>query len=171
MSFEPYIRQVKSADDVERLLTLIDRLAEFEHLTPPDAAARRRFVHDGFERNPPRFWALLAGVGEDEPSAYAIFFETYSSFLCQPTLYLEDLFVLPEARRSGIGLALMHHLSAEAIQRGCGRMEWTCLDWNVNAQQFYDKIGAIHMSEWYFYRFERDAMERFAAKLQQTDGG
>lgn len=157
------IRPAHTLDDAHQLLTLIERLAEFEKLTPPDEAARRRFIHDGFERTPPRFQALLATApGDETPCGYAIFFETYSTFLCQPTLYLEDLFVLPGRRQAGVGTALLRHLTQEALRRDCGRMEWTCLNWNTNAQAFYDKIGAKHLSEWFFYRLDRGAMERFA---------
>ena len=153
----------QTTDDANALLGLIDQLAEFEHLAPPDEDARHRFLHDGFERKPPRFEALLATMaGEESPCAYAIVFETYSSFLCRPTLFLEDLFVLPEYRRRGVGDAILRRLTQEAEHRDCGRMEWTCLDWNVNAQRFYDKAGARHLSEWYLYRLDRDSIARFA---------
>ncbi len=160
------IRFARTAEDADALLSLIDQLAEFEHLAPPDDDARRRFLRDGFEKQPPRFEALLATVeGEESPCAYAIIFDTYSSFLCRPTLFLEDLFVLPDYRRRGVGDALLRRLTQEAVARDCGRMEWTCLDWNVKAQRFYDKAGARHLSEWYMYRLDRDAIARFA------DGG
>ncbi len=153
------------------LLGLIDQLAEFEHLAPPDEDARRRFIQDGFERKPPRFEALLATMdGEEKPCAYAIIFETYSSFLCRPTLFLEDLFVLPEYRKRGVGDAVLRRLTQEAERRGCGRMEWTCLDWNVNAQKFYNRAGARHLSEWYLYRLDQDAIARYAGGESANSG-
>ena len=89
---------------------------------------------------------------------YAFIFETYSTFLARPTLYLEDLFVLADYRRMGIGGALLDHCIRLAYERGCGRMEWTCLDWNINAQDVYKRLGAKHLDEWYLFRLTRDAM-------------
>ena len=85
---------------------------------------------------------------------YAIVFETYSTFLAKPTLYLEDLFVLPSHRGRKIGLQLVRRCRAEARRRGCGRMEWMVLDWNQLARDFYHRQGARHMREWLLYRFE-----------------
>jgi GNAT superfamily N-acetyltransferase len=87
---------------------------------------------------------------------YSIFFETYSTFLANPTLYLEDIFVLPNYRNRGIGSALLQHAIQIAHERGCGRMEWTCLDWNNKAQAVYERLGARHLSEWYLYRLTRE---------------
>jgi GNAT superfamily N-acetyltransferase len=155
------VRQAATKEDAGELLRLIQQLAEFEELAPPDEKARARFVHDGFERNPPRFQAYLAGIQGEEPCAYAIFFETYSTFLCLSTLYLEDLFILPERRKHGIGKAMMKRLVREAVDRGCGRVEWHCLDWNTNAQEFYGRVGAEHLTEWLFYRMDEAAMARY----------
>src|SRR6185436_17118256 len=111
-----------------------------------------------------RFESWLAFVDPlKEPVAYAILFETYSSFLARPTLYLEDLFVLPEHRGCGIGGALLQRCFELAHERGCGRMEWTCLDWNTNAQCKYDRLGARRMSEWLLYRLQQDDLARLAA--------
>ena len=148
--------------DAPDLLRLIRALAEFEKLTPPDAAAEARLVADGFGERP-RFEAWLACVPEAiAPVGYAVFFETYSSFLARPSLYLEDIFVLPEFRGRGLGLALLRHCVKLAHERGCGRMEWTCLDWNRNAQRIYEtRVGARHMQEWFLYRLTRPDMETF----------
>jgi len=94
------------------------------------------------------------------PVGYALLLQTYSTFLAQPSLYLEDVFVLPEYRKRGIGKALLRHCVRTAFERGCGRMEWTCLDWNTNAQALYERMGARRMKEWYLYRMTRDAMAR-----------
>ncbi len=143
-------------EDSPAVLRLIEALADFEQLAPPDAKAQARFVADGWGNYArPRFEAWLAEVEENGTKSavgYAITFETYSSFLARPTLYLEDLFVLPEFRRHGVGSALMRHLTATAEQRGCGRMEWVVLDWNTSAQEFYKKFNATHLTEWYTYR-------------------
>jgi len=172
-------------EDIPTLLSLIDALAEFESLPPPDEAAKRRFAEDGWssEGRAPRFTAWLAEVslaaneaaGHEEArfdkvatgsesaessttdesktaAAYAITFETYSSFLARPTLYLEDIFVLPAFRRQSVGSAMMSHLITEARSSGCGRVEWVVLDWNTDAQQFYRGLGASHLTEWQTYR-------------------
>ncbi|MGE5619626.1 MAG: N-acetyltransferase family protein [Sphingomonadaceae bacterium] len=146
--------------DVPTFLGLIEALAHYERLTPPDANARRRLTEDATS-DPPRFWTLLA---EDAGRVvgYAVYFETYSTFLASPTLYLEDIFVLPEARRRGVGQALMRELAREAIRRGCGRMEWQALTWNTPALAFYDSLGARRMDDWCAYRLTADEFEAVA---------
>lgn len=140
---------------------LVVALAEFEKLPQPDEAAQARLVVDALGEKP-RIEVWLAFVNEDaEPCGYMVLVETYSSFLALPTLYLEDLFVLPERRKVGVGGALLKKVVSLAHERGCGRVEWTALDWNVNAQQVYEqRIGAKRMSEWYLYRMTRDDMQR-----------
>lgn len=151
------IRRALPADG-DALLYLIDKLAEYERLTPPDQAARARLLRDMFSA-PPRLEAYIALQG-GTPVGYALLFETYSSFLALPTLYLEDIFILPEHRRGGIGMKFFRILVTEAHRRGCGRMEWTVLDWNQLAINFYQKIGAREMKEWKTFRLVRDDMER-----------
>lgn len=149
--------------DAPALLELIEALAAFEKLTPPNARERRQLIKDGFGRRP-RFEAWLAfGNGVAKPVGYAVILETYSTFRASPTLYLEDIFVLPDYRRCGIGSALLRHCVQLAHDRGCARMEWTCLDWNRKAQAVYERIGARHLSEWYLYRLDRARMKRFLA--------
>ena len=144
--------------DAEALIALITALAEFEHLPPPDKAAQARLVEHGFGEQP-KFEAWLAEwEGAPGPIGYAFLFESYSTFLARPTLYLEDLFVLPDYQRRGVGRALLRHCVQLAHERGCGRMEWTCLDWNTKAQAVYEKLGAKHLREWYLYRLTRDDM-------------
>jgi GNAT superfamily N-acetyltransferase len=151
-------------EDAAALLELIDALAAYEILDPPDAEAKARLVHDGFERTPPRFDVFLAfDEGTEAPIGYAIVFETYSSFLARPTLYIEDVFVMPDARKKGTGSTLFSHLAAEALRRGCGRMEWICLEWNTLAIDFYEKRGARHMDEWRAYRLTAPQLETLVA--------
>lgn len=143
--------------DGKALLQLIERLAEYERLAPPDEGARVRLLRDIFS-TPPRLEAYLAHR-DGVPVGYALAFETYSSFLALPTLYLEDIFILPEHRRGGIGMRFFRTLVAEAHRRGCGRMEWAVLDWNELAINFYRKIGAREMKEWKTFRLVREDME------------
>jgi GNAT superfamily N-acetyltransferase len=162
MNVPPCTLRRATRADATALLQLICALAEFENLEPPDIEAQQRLLEDAFGEQP-RIETWLAFVdGRAEPVGYAIVLETYSSFLARPTLYLEDVFVLPEFRNQGIGSAFLRHCVALAHERGCGRMEWTCLDWNTRAQRVYeDKLGAQRMSEWYLYRLARPAMEKY----------
>ncbi|HLJ55084.1 MAG TPA: GNAT family N-acetyltransferase [Chthonomonadaceae bacterium] len=152
--------QVRRAEreDFEAFVGLVRALADYERLERPTPAAERRLQEDGWpESGEPRFQAWIAEATGDDggPSAalgYAITFFSYSSFLARPTLYLEDLFILPDRRRAGAGSALFARLREFAAESGCGRIEWVVLDWNELAQQFYRKIGAQHMREWHTYR-------------------
>ena len=139
-------------NDSAAFLDLIDALADFEKLKRPTSAARKRLIRDGFGKKR-RFDSLLAFVGR-KAVGYAIFLETYSSFRARPTLYLEDVFVLPEYRKQRIGLKLFNAYKAEAKRRGCGRMEWIVLDWNKGAMRFYEKLGARPLKDWIMYRLE-----------------
>ena len=146
--------------DLPSLNRLILALADFESLPRPDSEAKARFEEHGWPRDgqAPRFSAwLVEEVGEQtSPNAigYAITFQTYSSFLAKPTLYLEDLFILPEYRRLGAGNIVFEHLQKEASQIGAGRIDWVVLDWNTGAQEFYQKMGAKYLKEWQCYRIE-----------------
>ena len=155
------IRRATRAD-AEVMLHLINALAEFEKLDPPDKERRARLVHDAFcER--PRFEVYLGEV-DGKAVGYAFVFETYSSFLALPTLYLEDVFVLPEYRGYKAGLALFRHCVAEARRRGCGRMEWVTLDWNTRAQDLWISLGARRLNEWFSYRLEARQFDHVLAE-------
>ena len=146
--------------DAETVIGLIIALAEFENLPPPDAAAQARLLEHGFG-DAPKFEIILAEVaGAPGPVGYALLLQTYSTFLARPSLYLEDLFVLPGYRKRGIGKALLRHCVRTAHERGFGRLEWSCLDWNTNAQAMYESLGARRMKEWYLYRMTEEAMQQ-----------
>ncbi len=151
-------------DTFHEFTQLIVALAEFERLAPPDDEAFARMKQHAFGIRP-KFEAFLA-YADGKAVGYAIIFETYSSFLAKPTLYLEDLFVLPEFRARKIGYALFTFVAAEAVRRGCGRMEWQVLDWNENAIRFYDKLGAHHLDGWLPYRLTEDGLRAIA---EQSD--
>lgn len=139
-------------EDAAAILRLVAALADFEKLPPPDEAARQRLIADAFGPQL-RFEILLAEIDE-QVVGYAFFFETYSTFLALPTLYLEDLFVLPEFRGKKAGYALFTRCVEEAKRRGCGRMDWTVLDWNRHAIDFYERFGARPLDEWKLYRLQ-----------------
>ncbi len=150
------IREAKP-EDAETFLDLIDALADYENLTRPDISARKRLIRDGFGKTR-RFTSLLAEI-DGKAVGYAIYFETYSSFLALPTLYIEDIFVLTEYRSRKVGYLLFMECVREAHQRGCGRMEWMVLDWNQLAINFYKRVGARRLKEWLPYRLVRSDME------------
>jgi GNAT superfamily N-acetyltransferase len=154
--------------DAHTVLTLIDALADYEKLARPDAGARQRLIRDMFAERP-RMQVYLAHYG-DAPAGYAFVFETYSSFLALPTLYLEDIFILPDYRSKRIGFTLFSAMVGEAHRRGCGRMEWSVLAWNRLAIDFYERLGARHMKEWYLYRLERNEMEPIITMGQKGIG-
>ncbi|HEX6164477.1 MAG TPA: GNAT family N-acetyltransferase [Vicinamibacterales bacterium] len=135
-------------DDFARLIAA---LADYEHLPRPDAAAFARLRADAFASRP-RFEAALALDAAQRPIGYAIWFETYSSFLAKPTMFLEDLFVLEDTRGSGAGGKLFEHVRRLGEERGCGRMDWNVLDWNTPAREFYHRRNAHWMKEWLLYR-------------------
>ena len=148
-----------TAADAERFLELIDALADYEHLSRPDEGARSRLIADALAM-PPRYEALLAEV-DGTVCGYAVFFMTYSTFLARPSLYLEDIFVLEEWRGRGAGRRLFDACAAEAVRRGCGRMEWVVLDWNTPSIEFYKRRGARQMKEWLPFRLDGAALAAF----------
>src|SRR5262249_52966823 len=122
--------------DVPVILAMIRGLADYEKLAHEVKATPARVREHGFGRRP--YFETLIGRRDGRPVGFALYFFTYSTFLAQPTLYLEDLFVLPEERGNGAGRALLEALGRIAVTRGCGRMEWTVLDWNRSAIGFYE---------------------------------
>ncbi|MDZ4801077.1 MAG: GNAT family N-acetyltransferase [Bryobacteraceae bacterium] len=148
-TYAPVVRKAVRSD-AQAIHTLVDALADYEKLERPTVEARARIVEDLFGPKP-RLECWLAFL-DGYPVGYAFALETYSSFLALPSLYLEDLFVLPEYRSRKAGLALFNEVLGEARRRGCGRMEWTVLDWNQLAIDFYQRLGATYMKEWHLYR-------------------
>jgi GNAT superfamily N-acetyltransferase len=157
-----YLVRAATRRDADAFLGLVDDLARFEKLPPPDAEARRRLVEDAFGPEPK--YELFVGHPADstEPVAYAVVLETYSSFLAQPTLYLEDVFVAPEHRGKGLGLAMLGHLARLAVERGYGRLEGIVLGWNTPARRFYKKTGARELDDWVFFRYDDKALAEIA---------
>ncbi len=146
--------QKAAAGDAQVLAGLVCALADYEQLPRPEPAALERLAHDAFGPAP-RFDAWLARA-DGRAAGYAISFFTYSTFLAMPTLYLEDLFVLPEYRSLGIGRRLFLACAQYGYQQGCGRMEWQVLNWNTPAIAFYQRMGARSMQEWLPFRMTRD---------------
>lgn len=143
------IRKAK-ASEFKQVLELINELAAFEKLSPPDKKAINRLKKDAFGKNPK--FKILVALADDKITAYAFYFFTYSSFLAKPTLYLEDFYVRESMRRFGIGKKIFDELVEISKKEKCGRMEWCVLDWNKNAIAFYDKAGAKPQRDWIYYR-------------------
>jgi GNAT superfamily N-acetyltransferase len=149
--------------DVEAIVRLIHALAEFERLThlvqvTPESLAPHLF-------GPRPVAEALVAESAGKVVAFALFFTNFSTFLARPGLYLEDLFVAPDERGRGIGQALLEHLARLAAARGCGRFEWSVLDWNEGAIRFYERMGATVMPDWRICRISGAALERFGAGL------
>lgn len=155
--------------DKQSFLALIDAHADFEQMPRPGPEARERLLHDGFGDHR-RYSAFLASL-EGRDVGYAITYEGYSSFLGRPTLYLEDIFVYDDVRGSGFGGAMFHYLVEEALDRGCARMEWMVVDWNENAIGFYERRGAVQLSEWHSYRLEEAEMRKLVSTPRGTRAG
>jgi len=149
-------------ENFEVFFSQIVTFANYESLTPPDDAAKARLKKYGFS-NQSKFEAFLAYF-DGKPAGYAMIFETFSSFLAKPTIYLEDIFVDEPFRGRRIGQAFFKFLAALALERGCGRMEWQVLDWNKPAIAFYEKTGAARMAEWLPYRLTEEQLKEFLSR-------
>jgi len=148
--------------DIPLILSLIKALAEYERLSDQVVATEESLRQTLFGDRPSAE-VVIAYAGQT-PAAFAVYFQSYSTFLGRPGVYLEDLFVLPEWRRRGIGRALLAHVARLAVSRGSGRLEWSVLDWNTPAIRFYEAVGARPMSEWTVFRLTGDALRRFAGE-------
>ncbi len=147
--------------DVPVILELIQALAEYERMSDDCVATEAKLraslfgAHAGAE-------VVLAELEGGAVAGFALFCGNYSTFLAQPGLWLEDLFVRPEHRGRGIGRILLAHLARIAVERGCGRVEWAVLDWNAPSIGFYESLGARGMTEWTTFRLSGEAMTSLA---------
>ena len=146
--------------DVPVILRMIRGLAEYEKLLEACSATEDQLRDSLFGPHPAA--EVLLAWADDRPVGFALFFHNYSTFLAQRGLYLEDLFVLPEWRGHGVGRRLLERLAQIAVDRDCGRLEWTVLDWNVDAQKFYRRLGAEVLSTWWTCRVTGDGLTSLA---------
>jgi GNAT superfamily N-acetyltransferase len=147
--------------DVPLILQLIKDLAEYERMSD-EVVATEQGLRESLFGARPAAEVIIAYAG-DTPAGFALFFHNYSTFLGKPGLYLEDLFVVPEFRGHGYGRELLQKLAAIAVERGCGRFEWSVLDWNEPAIGFYKRLGARLMEAWKIFRVTGDALADLAA--------
>jgi GNAT superfamily N-acetyltransferase len=149
--------------DVPMILTLVRELAEFEKLLH-EAVATEEQIHESLFGPKPGAEVIMARV-DGEVAGFALFFHNYSTFLGKRGVYLEDLFVRTRFRGSGCGAALLKALAKIALERGCGRLEWSVLDWNQRAIDFYKALGAVPQDEWTIYRVTGPALANLAGKI------
>ncbi len=148
--------------DVPVIMELIGKLAVYEKLEHMVTGTETMLRENLFGTRPS--CECVIGRLNGLPVGFALYFTTFSTFLCKPGLYLEDLFVDPAARGAGYGKALLKHLASIAIQRGCGRFEWRVLDWNTPSIEFYKSLGATIMPEWYLVRMIEPEIAALAAR-------
>ena len=150
-------------EDTPLILAFIEQLAEYEKLAHEVVATEDILRKTLFEDR--SVAEVILGYQGENPVSFALFFYNFSTFLGRPGLYLEDLFVKPEGRGKGVGRVMLAYLARRAQQRGCGRFEWSVLDWNQPAITFYESIGAVAMDDWTGYRVTGSALERLAAEF------
>ena len=148
-------------DDAELIVEFIQELAEFEQLSQA-CFATAKSIRQALFSGTPRAACLLA-EWDGRPAGFALYFYNFSTFLAKPGIYIEDVFVRPDFRRKGIARKMFQHLAQKALAEGCGRLEWSVLDWNEDAIVFYQSLGAVPLSEWTAQRVSGDALERLAA--------
>ena len=151
-------------EDIPTIAELIRALAEYEHLSHA-VTLDERDLHDHLFGERPYAEVILAEDSAVSPTTvvgFALFFHNYSTFLGKPGIYLEDLFVLPDRRGEGHGKALLAALARLAVERGCGRLEWSVLDWNQPSIDFYRSLGAVSMDDWTTYRLTGAGLESLA---------
>jgi GNAT superfamily N-acetyltransferase len=150
--------------DVPQILKFIQGLAEYEKLAHEVVATEQQLTETLFSERPAA--EVVIAEFDGKPAGFALFFHNYSTFLAKPGLYLEDLFVLPEFRGQGLGKLLLTYLAKLAVDRGCGRFEWSVLDWNQPAIDFYQAQGAVLMHDWRINRVTGDKLHALAAQYQ-----
>jgi GNAT superfamily N-acetyltransferase len=160
MSDEITIRPA-AEHEVPVILQFIRDLAQYEHLEHQVVATEAMLSEVLFGPRP--YAEVVFACRAGEPVGFALFFHNFSTFLGRPGIYLEDLFVRPQARGHGVGRRLLTWLAAEAVRRNCGRLEWSVLDWNEPSIRFYRNLGAVLMDEWKIFRVTGPALSQLAA--------
>jgi len=145
--------------DTKLILKFIKDLAEYEKLSDEVVATEELLREWLFVKQKAE---VLIGEMDGRPVAYALFFHNFSTFLGRAGIYLEDLYVIPEVRGNGLGKTMLRRIAKIAVERGCGRLEWACLDWNKPSIDFYLSLGAEQMTDWTVYRLAGGALEEFA---------
>lgn len=161
------IRSARS-DDVPQILSFIRGLGEYERLSAEVIATEESLRATLFGEHP--YAEVLIAECDGRPAGFALFFHNYSTFLAQPGIYLEDLFVDPACRKRGVATALLRYLAQLTLARGCGRLEWSALEWNRLAIDFYLNLGAVEMGAWRIYRLNGQPLARLASSATPPSG-
>lgn len=146
-------------EDTEKILFFIKALADYEKMSADVVATQELLEEWIFEKKKAE---VIFALENGKEVGFALFFHNFSTFLGRAGLYLEDLFVLPEYRGKGYGKGLLKVLAGIAVERGCGRLEWQCLDWNKPSIDFYLSLGAVPMEDWTLYRLAGDTLKNFS---------
>ncbi|MBR5517715.1 MAG: GNAT family N-acetyltransferase [Clostridia bacterium] len=142
-------------NDCGKILDFIKQLAEYEKMSDEVVATEELLQEWIFEKQKAE---VIFALENEKEVGFALFFHNFSTFLGRAGIYLEDLFVLPQNRGKGYGKGLLKQLAKIAVERGCGRLEWSCLDWNKPSIDFYLSLGAVPMEEWTVYRLTGDTL-------------
>ncbi|MDR2847811.1 MAG: GNAT family N-acetyltransferase [Bacteroidales bacterium] len=157
---ESFIIRKATEKDIPVILSLINELAVYEKLS---VIADENSLHEWiFEKEKAE---VLIGEYNGLPIGYAVYFHNFSTFLGRAGIYLEDIYVKPDFRGKGLGKAFFKKVAATAVERGCGRMEWTCLDWNLTSIDFYRAMGAEQLNEWLLFRITGDKLNQLAEEI------
>jgi GNAT superfamily N-acetyltransferase len=151
---------IATESDAPLILSFIKALAEYERLADSVVATEEGLRETLFGKR--AYAECVIARYDGEPAGFALFFHNYSTFLARPGVYLEDLFVRPELRGKGVGRALLQYLAKVAVDRDCGRLEWSVLDWNESAIGFYKSLGAEPLDDWTIFRVKGEALKRLA---------
>ena len=149
-------------EDTPVIFSFINKLADYEKLAHEVVATEQSLRETLFGTRPTAEVAI--GYFGKKPVGLVLFFHNYSTFLARPGLYIEDLFVDQSYRRRGFGTALLRHVARLAVERNCGRLEWSVLDWNEPARSFYKRIGAVPMSDWTVFRLTGESLANLASR-------
>ncbi|WP_203226044.1 GNAT family N-acetyltransferase [Bacillus kwashiorkori] len=154
-----FVIRFAEVKDVQLILQFIHELAEYEKLRNEVVATEELLRENVFNK---KMAEVIIGEYEGEPVGFALFFHNFSTFIGKPGIYLEDLYVRQQYRNRGFGKMLLSHLAKLAVERDCGRLEWSVLNWNEPSIQFYKNLGAIPMNDWTVYRVHDDSLKNLA---------
>lgn len=163
-SYEDFNIHFATPSDAALILSFIKELAAYEHMADDVVATEELILETVFRQKKAE---VILGEYQNEPVAFALFFHNYSTFLARPGIYLEDLYVKEEYRSMGFGTRLLAFLANLAQERGCGRLEWWCLDWNEPSIGFYKSLGSVPMDQWTVYRLQGEALSRMAERMNE----
>ncbi len=151
-----------SEDDTATIFHFIKELADYEHMLDEVTGTEEMLRDSLFVQKKAE---VIIGEYKGVPVGFALFFHNYSTFLCKPGIYLEDLYIQPQMRGLGLGKAMLSCLAKLAVERNCGRLEWWCLNWNEHSIRFYKQMGASPMDEWTVYRVDKQDLQKLSEKL------